>query len=82
MDKSQKRSIHRHQKGQGMTEYIIIVVAVALLSLVVVTQFGNQIRNLFIAAGDELATGEGSIENRMDADGADEYEGLHNINEN
>jgi Flp pilus assembly pilin Flp len=55
-----------------MTEYIIIVVVVALLTLVIVTRFGDQIRNLFISSGERLA-GESStsVENKMSGEEAD-----------
>ena len=57
------------ERGQGMTEYIIIVAVVAILSIAVVTAFGDQIRAMFVEAGTELSTeGDGSIdiENQMD----------------
>ena len=40
-------SQRRNRKGQGMTEYIIIVALVAIASIGVVTIFGNQVRSLF-----------------------------------
>ena len=42
------------RKGQGMTEYIIIVALVAIASIGVVTIFGNQIRALFSASTRQL----------------------------
>ena len=45
----------KRQKGQGMTEYIIIVAVIALLSLVLVTQFGDTIRMWFKAGGERMA---------------------------
>ena len=38
------------RRGQGMTEYIVIVALVAIASIGVVTMFGNQVRELFAAA--------------------------------
>jgi pilus assembly protein Flp/PilA len=69
----QFRSLRKRQRGQGMTEYIIIVAVIAILSIVVVTQFGNQIRNIFFASGEELAGQDASIDDTiMDrASGAD-----------
>lgn len=72
---------NRRISGQGMTEYIIIVVAVAVLSLAVVVKYGNQIRNLFIGAGDEIADNSGSIEKKMDA-GDDDFDALKDIGDN
>ena len=56
------------QKGQGMTEYIIIVAVVAILSLAIVIKFGDTIRMWFTAAGEQMA-GEDTtdIENQMDS---------------
>lgn len=36
-----------NRKGQGLTEYIIIVALVAIATIGVVNIFGNQIRNQF-----------------------------------
>ncbi|MFW6162738.1 MAG: Flp family type IVb pilin [Planctomycetota bacterium] len=38
------------RKGQSTTEYILIVVLVAILSIGIITVFGNQIRDLFKVA--------------------------------
>ena len=46
------------EKGQGMTEYIIIVCLIAIVALAVVTLFGRNIRGLFTAANDSIATGK------------------------
>ena len=37
----------RSSSGQGMTEYILIVVLVAVAVIVVVRLFGNQIKGMF-----------------------------------
>lgn len=60
---AEKRSIR--QRGQGMTEYIIIVIVIAVLSIAVASRFGNQIRELFSAAGDEVAGTPHAIDNKM-----------------
>ncbi|MBN2711504.1 MAG: hypothetical protein JXR97_03590 [Planctomycetes bacterium] len=77
-----KKDIVRNRRisGQGMTEYIIIVVAVAVLSLAVVMKYGNQIRNLFIGAGNDIADNSGTIDNKM-AGAKDDYDGLSDISE-
>lgn len=81
MKEAKKTLIRRRGiRGQGMTEYIIIVVAVALLSLAVVMRFGNQIRNLFIASSDELADNSGQIQKKTG--GSDSYQKLDDINTN
>ncbi len=40
------------RKGQGMTEYIIIVALIAIAAIGVITLFGDNIRALFGAAAD------------------------------
>ncbi|MCD6500051.1 MAG: hypothetical protein J7M25_17300 [Deltaproteobacteria bacterium] len=40
------------RKGQGMTEYIIIVALIAIAAIAIITLFGNNIRALFGAASD------------------------------
>ena len=45
----------RDESGQGMTEYILIVALIAVLSVGFVSFFGNNIRGLFQAAGNAMA---------------------------
>ena len=45
----------RRQRGQGMTEYIIIVALIAIGAIAVVTLFGNNIRALFGTSANALA---------------------------
>jgi len=52
----------RTRRGQGMTEYIIIVALIAIAAIGVITLFGNNIRRLFGASADALA-GETNVEN-------------------
>jgi Flp pilus assembly pilin Flp len=42
-----KETIARNRKGQGLTEYIIIVALVAIAAIGIVNIFGNQLRNQF-----------------------------------
>lgn len=42
-----RRDARQTRKGQGLTEYIIIVALVAIAAIGVVNIFGNQIRNQF-----------------------------------
>ena len=53
----------RRQSGQGMTEYILIVALIAILSITVVTIFGNQIRALFGGSAEKLTNENASVEN-------------------
>ena len=42
------------KSGQSTTEYILIVVLVAVLSIGIITVFGNQIRDLFRVSTERL----------------------------
>lgn len=45
----------RGRKGQGMTEYIIIVALIAIAAIGVVSLFGDNIRKLFATSANALA---------------------------
>jgi pilus assembly protein Flp/PilA len=45
----------RDTRGQGMTEYIIIVALIAIASIGVVSLFGNDIQRLYAGATNALA---------------------------
>jgi len=47
--------IIKDKRGQGLTEYIIIVALIAIAAIGVVTLFGDNIRALFAGASDALA---------------------------
>jgi pilus assembly protein Flp/PilA len=49
---SKKKALKR---GQGMTEYIIIVALIAIAAIGVVTLFGDNIRKLFGASANALS---------------------------
>jgi type IV pilus assembly protein PilA len=49
----------RQQRGQGMTEYIIIVALIAIASIAVYQFFGNTVRNQTAAIAQELSGGNG-----------------------
>jgi Flp pilus assembly pilin Flp len=53
--KNLKKQIRKQRRGQGMTEYIIIVALIAIAAIGVITLFGNNIRRLFGASADALA---------------------------
>lgn len=50
-----KTSTRRSNRGQGMTEYILIVCLMAIASIAVVTVFGDHVRGLFAMSADALA---------------------------
>lgn len=41
----------RHKRGQGMTEYIIIIAIVAIGAIAIIGLFGKQIKNAFHRMG-------------------------------
>ncbi|HEX8822259.1 MAG TPA: hypothetical protein VF794_20200 [Archangium sp.] len=59
--KNLKKQLRKQRRGQGMTEYIIIVALIAIAAIGVITLFGNNIRRLFGASADALA-GETEVE--------------------
>ncbi|HVG05599.1 MAG TPA: hypothetical protein VM937_11735 [Burkholderiaceae bacterium] len=48
------------QRGQGMTEYIIIVALIAIAAIAVYGYFGNTVRNQTAAIANELAGNDGT----------------------
>ena len=52
------------RRGQSTTEYILIVVLVAVLSIGIITVFGNQIRDLFRVSTEQLG---GDSSSKLDA---------------
>jgi pilus assembly protein Flp/PilA len=57
-----KQSKHQRRRGQGMTEYILIVSLIAIASIGVATLFGNNVRTLFGIASNALA-GDDNVAN-------------------
>lgn len=47
--------LRKSERGQGMTEYIIIVALIAIAAISVVTIFGDNIRALFGTSANALA---------------------------
>lgn len=63
-------SMIRSEKGQGMTEYIIIVALIAIAAIGVITVFGNNLRVLFAnsanaLAGCQTATASGNSQGKV-----------------
>jgi len=56
------RSKIKKQNGQGMAEYIILVIFIAIVAISVVSLFGSQIRNWFGVTTIELAQESSSIQ--------------------
>jgi pilus assembly protein Flp/PilA len=59
-----KSSLRRkNRRGQGMTEYIIIVALIAIAAIGVITLFGDNVRQLFAASAQALA-GNDTVSNQ------------------
>jgi Flp pilus assembly pilin Flp len=81
MNRIQKKL--RRNRGQGMTEYIIIVALIAIAAIGVITLFGDNIRKLFGMSADALA-GEDTVRNRAEKSTRDviEKKAMKNFGEN
>ena len=53
--KAPQKQLRKKNRGQGMTEYIIIVALIAIAAIAVITLFGDNIRQLFGASAEALA---------------------------
>jgi len=60
------------RRGQSTTEYILIVVLVAVLSIGIITVFGNQIRDLFRVSTERLG---GDTDSTLDSGITDSAQG-------
>lgn len=66
-----KKSI-RNVRGQGMSEYLIIVALIAVAGIAVMGLFGGAARNQVAAIANEIGGGAGSVSDaRMDDAGLD-----------
>jgi pilus assembly protein Flp/PilA len=54
-ENTMKRLNLKNRRGQGMTEYIIIVALIAIAAIGVITTFGNDIRHIFDSSTDALS---------------------------
>lgn len=73
----QRRSLKPAQRGQGMTEYIIIVALIAVAAIAVYQFFGQTIRAQTAGIAKEVAgqSSANSIQNAQSAAGRAEAEG-------
>ena len=83
------RRLHARQRGQGMTEYIIIVALIAIAAIGVVTFFGETVRAQIAGMSQELSgqDAEQMINRAQNAAGdaqqqADANKGLGSYNDN
>lgn len=78
-----KRMGNLRQRGQGMTEYIIIVALVAIAAIAVYQFFGKTVRNQTAAIAQELGGGDGKsaqeAAKQAGDDAKDEANKKHNL---
>lgn len=55
MNKHSNPRLQRRQRGQALTEYILIVGLIAIASIALVTIFGDQVRAIFSASSKQLS---------------------------
>jgi len=48
------RALWSDERGQGMTEYVVILVAIAVVCIAITVQFGGKVKALFEDASGEL----------------------------
>jgi len=68
----------RKERGQGLSEYAIIVALITVASIVIIGAFGDQIREMFFKSGqrlagkadakieDKISDKEGSVDQQLD----------------
>jgi Flp pilus assembly pilin Flp len=59
--KQSLQSLHSDERGQGMTEYVIILVAIAVVCIAIAVQFGGKIKDLFTTADTEIDTVDSNL---------------------
>jgi Flp pilus assembly pilin Flp len=80
--KKKLRKLKKGRKGQGMTEYIIIVALIAIAAIGVVSLFGDNIRALFATSGNALYGEEKAEAMTYKADPKDyQHRGMRNFAE-
>ena len=52
----------KNQRGQGMTEYVIILVSIAIVCIAIAVQFGGKIEELFETADSEIDTVDANLQ--------------------
>jgi len=77
-----QRRFGARQRGQGMTEYIIIVALIAIASITVVSFFGGTVRNQMAGMATELSGQKATDEIKAAKDAADASSGDAQIEKN
>ena len=51
----------KNESGQGMTEYVILLVSIAIVCIAIAVQFGGKIKDLFGTASAEIDTVDANL---------------------
>ncbi len=73
MSQPNKKALLKKARGQGMTEYIIIVALIAIAAIGVITLFGDNVKALFGMSADALA-GDTNVNKRTQKSEANKLE--------
>ncbi len=57
-------TLMKSQRGQGMTEYVIILVSIAVVCIAIAVQFGGKIQELFETADTEIDTVDANLQKK------------------
>ena len=55
------KMLELNERGQGMTEYVIILVGIAIVCIAISVQFGGKIKALFETADSEIDTVDSNL---------------------
>ncbi|HHZ94809.1 MAG TPA: Flp family type IVb pilin [Flavobacteriales bacterium] len=55
------KRLMKNESGQGMTEYVILLVSIAIVCIAIAVQFGGKIKDLFGTASAEIDTVDASL---------------------
>lgn len=77
-----KKSLKKKNRGQGMTEYIIIVALIAIAAIGVITLFGDNIRKLFGRSAEALAGNDNIANNGVDSSDALDKKNMKTFGQN
>lgn len=80
--KTAARKSLRKNRGQGMTEYIIVVALIAIAAIAVITLFGDNVRQLFASSAEALAGNDMVVNNGQTAAESIKKKNLSNFGTN
>ncbi len=63
------KKLLRNKRGQAMTEYIVIVVLIAIAALAIFGLFGDRIRQMVGGATEQLGGDSGAVQEAAGQDG-------------